>query len=88
MLFVEEFLVDLENLDRMMSCIKDSLGILYDLEAMNLKSLKVYHSANDPSAFRVYYDVERRKDIEALINEFNEHPLEITFPKLNLDIYR
>lgn len=88
MLFVEEFMVDLDNLDKRMRCIKDSLGILDDLEALNLKSVKVYHSTDDPRAFRVYYDVERRKDIEALINELNEHPLERLYPKLNLDNYR
>jgi len=75
MLFVEEFVMDLDNLDKMMSYIKDALGVLDDLEAPYLKSIKVYHSPDDPRVFRVYYDIERRMDIEALIKEFNEHSI-------------
>ena len=76
MLFVEEFMVDLDNLDNIMSSIKDAFGALDDLEAPNLKSVKVYYSTDNSRDFRVYYDIDRRKDIESLIIEFNAHPIE------------
>lgn len=71
MLFVEEFTVDLDYLDNMMSYIKEALGVIDDLEAPYLKSLKVYYSTDDSREFRVYYGIDRRKDIESLIKEFN-----------------
>jgi hypothetical protein len=75
MLYVEEFKVASENLDKMMSYIKDALAVIDDLVAPYLKSVKVFQSTDDPDIFRVYYDIERRKDIESLGKEFNEHPI-------------
>ena len=80
MLFVEEFMVSSENLEKMLDYIHEALEVINDLVAPYLKSVKVYQSPDDPITFQVHYDIEKRKDIEALKKEFRKHSIGNTLP--------
>ena len=73
-------MVTSENLEKMFDYIKESLQVLDDLVAPYLKSVKVYHSPDDPRLFQVQYDIEKRKDIESLKKEFRTHSIGKTMP--------
>ena len=74
MLFVEEFKVDSANLDDMEQLIKEALKVIKDMQTPYLKSVKVYHSNDNPAVFRVHYDIERRIDIQSMRSELNKQP--------------